>query len=406
VDIRKVLRRPSVRIGIGLLIGQGFVFAITPLLTRLYSPDQVGIATLILSVAGVAAVAATCRVELVIPSAGAEMVRTLVMIGVTTAVCVSIGVGVSGWFLARLKPLDAALLAAITLGMSATSLTLQLGARARLLQGVAVAKASQGLVQGTTQLAFGAVHWSNAGMSTGYALGYLAAACVQYRVLRTATAQIRRSKRTRISRTMILRLSALTLAGLVNASAVSALPILTQVLFGSSATGELAIAQRIAIVPASLLVATLLPIIAAEAGELVRRRKDTRQFINRWLLRLAPFGAAAALILALIPASWISGLLGDDWGGSAAYMRALAASIALQVAVGPLGQLLALQGRAVAQLVWDVARLCTLIAACLVSARASADPVTMVLVGSVTLALFYGLYAAVLYRRKTDDALK
>ena len=394
--MRAFFRKPSAQIIYGLIVGQAFVLAVTPILTRQFSTEEMGAAAVFLAVATIAATAGTVRLELLIPTAAAAALHWMARLALVVLACVGVIVGAGMTMFAGFDVVEGALLAVTTVAIGAVGLTMQLNARVGAFQGIALAKGGQGILQGGTQVLLGAASQTTYGIPIGWAVAYVGASAIQsisYRRARPSPARDHIRFRERL---LILRRGlALTASAIINVSAVSLLPLITGFFFGEHATGELSVAQRLAVAPAGLLVAALVPVAANSFGGLIREGQPINSAVRSWIARLLPFGAVFGIALVAVPEEWLRIFLGEGWEDVKGYLGALAAGIAVQVVAGPLGQLLALQGRAIAQFAWDAARLIALLLTTSAVALVSRDPVLTTFAGASVLAVFYVAFVVI-----------
>ena len=395
--MRGYFRKPSAQIVYGLIVGQAVVLAVTPALTRQFSPGEMGTAAVFLAVATIAATAGTMRLELLIPVAEAPAVRWMTRFALVVLACSGVFVGAGMSVFADFDLVEGVLLAVTTVGIGAVALTMQLNARVGAFRGIALAKGGQGVLQGSTQVLLGAASQTTYGIPVGLAVAYVGASAIQSFAYRRARPAPARDGNRSLDRSPIVRRGlALTAAAIINVSAVSMLPLITQFYFGEHVTGELSVAQRLAVAPAGLFVAALVPVAANSFGRLIREGQPINRAVRSWIARLLPFGAVFGVALVAVPEEWLRIFLGAGWGDVKGYLAALAAGIAVQVVAGPLGQLLALQGRTMAQFAWDAARFIALLLTTSAVALASGDPVLTTFAGASVLAVFYVAFVLIL----------
>lgn len=395
------LAAPSLRIFFGLAIGQGTVLLATPLLTRLYTPEQVGVSGAFLALASIAGTLATFRFETLIPGVHQQLVPWLIRRALTTAAVVTAIATLTYFLFFGYDPANASLFGATVAGLAGTALLMQIAARDQFLDGIPTAKAAQGVGQTSLQATLGFPAGSSIGLQAGIAGGYLLSAGIQMLFLRGAArpATPRDSVRPRKRR---LWRSALTLsvAAMINICTVWMYPLLMQHFFGSYATGQLTIAQRVGLAPAAMIVASLSPVIIGQLSALLRSEQGINHWMSRWMLRLLPLGALTFILMIFLPQGWISALLGPEWGLSGQFLAALGVMVASQLVIGPFGMVLVIQGRSEAQLVWDLSRLVVLLAATSAVALITADPVAMIWTASFVTAGFYGCYAFLIFKMR------
>ncbi|MBO3663532.1 hypothetical protein [Microbacterium stercoris] len=385
--------RPSAMIAIGLVVGQGAVYLATPLLSRIYSPEQIGTAAAVLAAGGVIGAVGTARLELLLSSAEDEEVRWLTRRASMLMIVMATALSPVAGLILGFSMLDTVFTALTAIGISSVGLSLQIASRLRELRGIAAAKAVQGVGQTAVQIALG-VPAPSVGMQTGAAFGLLAAGGVQAlsarRGLRALpAAKLKPGRGRQIVRSALM----LTAAAAGNATVVAALPMLTQGFFGAETTGQLAVAQRLALAPAGLAVAAVLPVVIAQFGAAARADLGaSRAVVIRWLRRLLPLGLVATAALLAAPLVPLSALLGPEWDGVGLYVAAMAPQIGAQLVAGPLSQCLVIQRRERTQLVWDMVRLAAVFGVAALVVLVGGDAVAMVSAVSIVLVLGYAVH--------------
>lgn len=409
---RRLSASPSLRIGVGLAIGQSVVYAATPLITRLYSTSEVGHGGLFLAAASILSAVSTLRLEVVLPRGDDQQARWAVALAVRSILVVAVVGGVAYAVSVRAASLTGGLLAAVTFGacvagLGLVALVTQWSARTNSLDGLAASKVVQGLGQTGVQLLLGASRFTAFGLQIGFAVGYLLSAGVQAgRSMGRGARMVAHRLPWAADRRSLLRHSLLlSVATLVNLATVWSYPLLLRWFYGVSEVGVLTVAQRLAIAPAGLAVAAITPVVAAAAGARLRAQEDVWPVARTWLLRLLPLGLVSGGVLLLLPADVLVDLLGPGWGAVRSYLVALSPLIGTLVVVGPVSQLLSASGYSGSQLAWDCTRFVAAVLAFAVAAELGAPPARATLYSSVVLAVAYVAYVAILHRR-LNDALR
>lgn len=396
----RLFRMNGVNIGLGLIVGQGAIVLSTPLLTRLYSPEHMGSAGIFLALASIVGTVATLRLELFIPSAPALEARVIARDAPLILSLVAVLAGLGFFFLFPGHLFNAILFSCTVAGLGGTQLSLQFAARHKALSGVAYAKAGQGLAQAGSQLVAGAMALTTFGMQLGYALGYSTSMLSQGIAARRAAPKLKEPSlvaRAEFFRRYWRRAAMLTLAALLNVFTIWMYPVLTQVFFGAVETGHVTVAQRFAIIPASLVVATVAPIVIGAAGDRIRHSLELSSLVRTWLVRLIPLGAVVSLVLFFVPQSWVILLLGAEWGPVGLYFQPMAVLVGSQLIVGPLSQILVIQGRTGLQFLWDLIRSLALLGVSVAVAVVTKDPVLMIWGASGVLAFFHLIYMFLIF---------
>lgn len=397
----RFVRSDALGIAVGLAIGQGVVLLATPLLTRLYGPEQFGALTLFITVATIAAVLGTLRLEVLMPGAEESDVPALAATAIMTVTATGIVLSLLGIFVFGQRLELMALLGLVIIAIGASAVLLQLAARVQRYRQLAASKAALGIVQVAFQSTLGLARFSGSGLIWGAFAGYCASLLIQYLGLRKVAAlKAIRAHRVDWARQLRIGRRALPLvfASVANVMSTSALVLATSAYAGAEATGQLGVAQRVALIPAGLAVASIGPVIAGVVGRAVRHGEDDAPAVKRWLARLVPLGLLAGGLMVAFQYLPTSILFGDEWDDLALYFLALAPSVAMQILAGPLSQVLIVRGRVRVQFTWEIARLGLVAAALLGAFLLSSTAVTFVALGSMALALGYAIQIVLVLR--------
>lgn len=300
---------------------------------------------------------------------------------------------------------NAAVFGLLCMVLSLLPLATQAAARVSSMTAVGVSKAAQGITQSVTQVFLSAMR--GFGLQVGFLVGYTAALTTIVLTLPFGRRPSKASWLAAVTRNSLKASSkrywkkslTLTLAAAMNSIAVIAPPILLAIIFSDAAVGQFAIAHRVAVLPAGLVVAALMPVIAMRVGDRLRNHHPLTPMLRRHVRRWAPLGLAVGIFPFLLPSGLVLLVLGQgEWRETLDYLQALAPLLACLTVVGPLGQVLSLSGRATAQLTWDISRTVLMIAGSLVVAFRYEDPVLTVWTISVVQALMYLVYGWIIVR--------
>lgn len=386
---RRAFKSPATRIGLGLAIGQGAIFASTPLLTRLYGPEAFGLMTVGLAIASIFATFGTFRLELVIPRLDDEDVSRAARLSVLTLSTAAVVCTAATHILIAPGVLESILVGIVAWLIGGAAVRQQRLIRFNDLRHIGSAKAAQGLGQVVTQGGLAHISPSAAGLLGGLTAGY----AISFSVLRSSQPRTKGPLRVwDFARTHMPRLVRLTIAATLNAVTVAFLPLLLTLYFGSATTGEYSVVHRIAIVPVGLAIAALSPVIIAAASSAIRAAKPTWRVIVAWLRRLTLAGLLAGSGIVLVPEPLLTSLLGANFQGAHRYLAPLALIVASQLVCGPLSTLLAVLERDRSQLLWDLMRFLAVAVSGVLTAALSRDPVVTVWMVSVIISVFYAGY--------------
>lgn len=399
--LRRLLAGPSAVILIGLIAGQGAVYAATPIIARLYTPSEVGLATLFIAAATTTGTVGIMRLDQRIASCEEDELSPIVRSALALAVLISLGSGV-GWYVLIGHDITAAVafsLTAFALGIS--PLASQLASRSRYFRGLGTSKALSGGVQATSQTGLGLMPVLSSGLLLGYAAGYWAGLLPLWGLLRRAFTTPSRSRW--ISRRTLRICLEFSVASLINSLVVAAIPILMATFYSSDAVGQYSIAQRIAVLPAGLVVAALTPVIAAGVGERLRSRAPIRPVLSAHLRRWGPAGILVCIFPWLIPSHLVTLILGSEWAPVTTYIRVLSPMIATQLVIGPITQVLMMTGRSRTQLLWDASRLVLVLAVASAVASLGGSAPAMAASISAAVTAFYLILALLAWRYSAES---
>ncbi|WP_168199750.1 lipopolysaccharide biosynthesis protein [Citricoccus sp. SGAir0253] len=398
---RRAFESPAARIGLGLAIGQGAIFISTPWLTRLYGPEAFGVMTVGLAIAGICATFGTLRVELLIPRLDESELANATRFSSLTLFAASLLGALAMYLSTRAGLLESALVGAVTFFLGGAAIYQQSRIRRNALGRIGSAKAAQGLGQVVAQGGFALVSPTGAGLVGGLVAGYGCA----FALLRAPRPRPNGDGSVAaFGRQNLRQMIRLTLSATLNSITVAFLPLLLSYQFGTEATGQFSVVQRLALVPVGLVLAALSPVIIATVSARLRTGKPTSVVVKTWIRRLSIVGAVAGAALVVVPQSWVAALLGAGFSASHAYFAPLAPMIASQLVCGPLSTLLAIFRRDRLQLIWDACRFAAVASVGVALGAMSHDPIVTVLGISVVITVFYVVYLVLLLRatRKSD----
>jgi len=389
--------RGVVAIAGGTAVAQAVGVLLSPIITRLYMPEAMGLWGLFVSFLGVAAVVATLRYEVAIVAASSEedalaLTRSSLVLGLVTGVLGAfvfellrrgnlLGYGAlptwSSWLVFPA-------LVALSWGMALRYYGVRQGAfglvgRFTIMQGVA-----RPLAQ--LLLAF----LGGAGLLLGEALGRFLGLTALLKILPKAAGPWFRPEvlaRYRIYPAVQLP------SGFLNKLALLApVPVFTA-LYGPAVGGSLALAQRVVGLPVSLIGTAVADVFYGQAAELAREKpRALRGFMIATALRLflvaLPFGLALWLLAPRL-STWI---FGSAWEEAGRMMAIMAPWMVAQLAVSPVSRAVFLSRWSWVKFAYDVFSL--LIFAFLITFRLDSREALIFL--SWSSATLYGVYFLVL----------
>ena len=364
-------------IAFGSALGQLAALAGAPFLSRLYSPADFGLFTVITSLAVTLAPAVAGRYELAVPLPRSDDdARALVATGFALSIATTATLVVIAWVIrspvadlldtpevARwlpLMPLLAATLAWFTL-LNQWALRLRryaVTARRNALQGVSTI---------ALQVTAGVAGAAGGGLIAGSIGGQLAGALSMVRG--SGLGPVPRQRIRAVARRYRRFPTLLAPAGVLNAAGIYAPALFVAALFGTSAAGSFGFTQRILALPVTLVGQAVGQVYLSELA-LSKRHHVAREraLFDEATRRLLALGTVGAVVLILL-GPWLFDLVfGPQWHTSGLLAQALAVSLAAQMVASPVSPTLIVYERTALQLAWDTSRLVVTCAAIVVPA--------------------------------------
>lgn len=365
----------------GTTLAQAVPVLVSPLLTRLYSPAEFGVMAMYVSLTAIGVVVATGRYELaiLIPSREREAFDLLVLAtGVAGVLCIAAGVGslilLAGWgqpawLAAKTHALGAwLLLLPLSIFLMATSQAFGYWAnRASRYGQIASSRVGQSLSMCGVQVAGGFAKAGDAGLVLGYVAGQTAANAVLAR-------RFLEENRTRLRRLSWARMIAVArrhrrfptfmVPGHLANTASSQLPVLMLGgLYGPSVAGFYALAERVLVLPSSIIGSAIGDVFRQKAAEAYNAQGNCRELFLRTFRKLALIALVPSLVAALA-GPWLFALVfGDYWREAGEITSLLSVMVFCQIVSTPLSQTVLLANMHRADMVWQFSRITLALAA-------------------------------------------
>lgn len=352
----------------GTAVGQLILVAATPLLTRLYSPTDMGIFGLFYSFLGVASVAVCWRLEWGVASAAGrrEAARLLLICLIlcvpmsallATALAALIAGDVLGF---GLLPVWSSPLAALALAATGAFVALRYWhVREQGFRAVSLATVWQAAGRVGTSIALGLAAAGSAGLMAGELAGRVLGIGGLWRRARTVLReQLAAGAGAGLAQQLRLgwRYPLVVLpSSLIDASA-AALPVpVIAYLFGAPAAGLFALVWRVASIPGALIASSVGDVFHAHAVEARQAGASAlRRLLLRTLGRLALLATVVYLPLCLL-SPWAFGFVfGPEWADAGRLMLLLFTMWWSATVVSPVSRLLIVIERPGLKLVFDL----------------------------------------------------
>lgn len=341
----------------GTVIGQFMIVAVSPLLTRLYDPDEFGTGAVFASLLAILSVGACLGIDQLVLATGSEADQQWVARRAVQAANVvglaSLPVGLLffglGWYGIALSMMLAVAVSAAGRFAALSQLAIAQGSYAQLGR----RSAYLGGVQATTQAGLGAV-WPTA---VSLAFGQAAARCVSIltvRRLRWSYASLKDNPRPTLRRGSI----GVSFSSSVIAALALQLPtIATSAVFGEDAAGQASLSQRVLGLPMTVIGTAVGQVFL---GQITKHRTDPairRGITRRFIILLSLLGAVFSSVIIVAAPATFEWIFGDQWRASGDIARATALAVGSQLVGSPLSYALVPLGGGRQFLIFIITRL-------------------------------------------------
>lgn len=403
----------------GSLIGQGVAFAVSPVLTRMYSTADFGLMTVFVSVISILGTAVLFRLDAAIPLPKDNRIAAGIAwwaLGLTVVGSLLIWL-LEPWVAAPLGRLFASpdlagvwwLVAAGTFMVGVDQVLLTWMVREKRYRALGLRNGLQGVAQSAAQVAFGPTAARSTGLLLGQVIGRIAAVGGLF-----SSGGLLRQRRPdrRLLRDSIARYRRFPLvsswSALINVLGQQAPFLVISAYYGNAVVGLLGLTIRVMVAPASLLGQAVGRVFQGEASAAIRDRdRPLRPIVVANVKVLAALGAPVAAIVMAFGPSIFRFVFGAEWTQAGTYAQILALGFLAQLAVSPVSQTLLILERQGTQLAWDAGRLIVAMGAPMAVAMMGADPIgAMVALSASYVVAYAGLYwVCVRASRAYDEAI-
>lgn len=346
-------------------LAQVISFASLPLLSRLFTPSEFGVFTLMIAVVAVIAPVATLRLEsaAMLAADGAEVrsvarnaITSIFVVGVGTLVVIQILEIIGLWSAGSVRA-SAIWVAGLVILTALFSLLSQLALRERMYALVARRNLYQAVATSAGQIGAGLISRMAVGLLAGYALGRVVALISLWRPTRMYFGRTDRADRRSAWRKYWRFPLVFTPSALLNALGSQAPVIFVVAWFGVSLGGQVGMAEKIVGVPLALIGAAAGQILEAEMSRAIR---EGNRGVLRLYLRSSAMLAAVATVCVVgfaVLGGWlIPILLGQEWSIAGTSVQILALSAGIRLIASPMSKIIILHQRSLANTVLDVVR--------------------------------------------------
>jgi O-antigen/teichoic acid export membrane protein len=351
-------RRPEGRYGkniarlvLGTALGQAIAVIASPVLTRVYAPNEFGLLAVYASIIGIIGSLASLSYHRAIPLPeieseaanvfGLSLLLVIVVTGLTTIATILVGSDIVSLLgVPELAP-HIWMIPLSVLGLASYEAVSQWSVRQKAFLNISRATVAKGAVQTGTQLILGFASLGPFGLLFGQLLGQWAGlGGLLRKLLRESHGEMR-------SISMIgMRAAALRYsnffkftspAALFNVVGRSAPPLVLAYFFGSATAGFFTLGERVLMIPITLLSKNASQVFVASAPEFHRRTRLGIE-VEHLFERMLKLGLAPTMILAVSAPILFAFVFGDQWVEAGHYVRWLSAwllFVFISVALAP-----------------------------------------------------------------------
>lgn len=367
--IRRLASHGAARIFVGSVIGQGLLLAVSPLLTRLYTPTDFAALTAFTALATVFGGVVTLSWEraIVVPRAEAQA-RALLLVGVLTVVLLGVAMTVLSALCGPL--LDSVfgttvfadffwLLPLTVVVMGLFALMSSWLVRLKRFGRLAGRNVLLGSSQAASSVLLGILGAGPVGLLSGMGIGRALALLGIVPWTRLSHPLRGQSKRRLVAVMRRYRRFPLiaTWSRVLNILGLQLPSLLLVAIYGSIEAGLYALTVRVLAAPVGMIVDAISQYFEGTFAARVRARSThLAGFILSISGRLFLVGLAPAAAVALFAPEVFAWLFGEEWRPAGVLAQIVVAFYLLQLAVSPISRALFVLEKQKTQLVWDVSR--------------------------------------------------
>ncbi|HUB12923.1 MAG TPA: hypothetical protein VMB34_13285 [Acetobacteraceae bacterium] len=362
----------------GTVAGQAISLAMTPLITRLFTPEQFGYLGVYNTALLTLGTIACLGLELAIPicMADAEYADLLALCGVALA-CVTTLVGLACWLVPAatlaqvslapladyrwLLPVGLALLGGYYVMVAAAT-------RAGSFREIASTRISQGISGPVSQLVLGLLGTGTPGLLGGYVIGQTSGTLLLLLDLLRRQRGLLRGITWRGIVAVARRYAGFPLlaswARLLDMATGTIVFVLFSDFYSSATVGFMFLSQRVLMRPLVIVSTSLLQVFTGEAGRAI---SQDPALLRRRFYQVVPrlFAMALAwILLGNLVATWAFPIFfGSVWGNAIPYLRAMSLAGLMQAVLHPVSTTLQMLEYQITAVAWQIGRLALVAAA-------------------------------------------
>jgi O-antigen/teichoic acid export membrane protein len=353
----------------GTAMGQAIAFIASPLLTRLYIPENFGYLAIYTSVLSTLVVIGSLRYQLAIPlpekdEDGFALLSLSCLILVTITTLLSLGLLL--WKEPLFTFLNAESLQKfwwlIPLGLFGAGLYQALSywsIRKQAYRNLSLTKLTQGISLVGVQIGLGFFKLGELGLIIGDIAGRTAGSSNLARLSLKGNVwqelSVERIKQNLIRYRRFPLLS--SVSALFNSAGLQLPSLLLLAFYGPQVAGWFALSQRVLGIPTTLLGTSVSQVYTGKAAQMARETPTSLlPLFQKTVSRLFLLALLPAIVLSIFAPQLSAFVFGQDWYRTGQYIQVLTPMFLAQLAVSPLSQTLIILERQDLQLIWDISR--------------------------------------------------
>ena len=382
--------------------------AAAPALTRLYSPEDMGLFGLFLSFVGIASVASALRYEVAIVAApsdeeAAALAKACLYLVILTSAAGAMVFEAFRRFdilkFGALPPYSSGLVAAALLGIGWGTVLRFWAVRQRCFRIVGRSTVYQGVLRPAAQITLAPL--GAGGLLFGEAIGRCLGLNAYRSIIRPLTsAHPPAPVLTAYSRYPLVQLP----SSLLNAVPMMLMVPMFTALYGTGVAGQIALAQRIAAVPMALVGAAIADVFYSHAAHIAQTTPERlRPFLLRSMLRFLFLISPVGILLFLAAPRLALVVFGEEWTMTGDMLSIMAPLLVIQFSVSCASRAIFLSTRQWLKLLFDLSAVAVML---LIWLARPAHWHSTILIFTVSSTILYLVYGLVLYFAASPGALQ
>lgn len=353
----------------GTALGQLIVLAVSPLLTRLYSPEDFGYLATYSSILGTILVIGSLRYQLAIPLPEKDedafallLISFMVLISVSAVASLILYSGKELLFtLLNSQPLQNFwwLLPLGLLGAGSYQALSYWSIRKNIYRNLSITKLTQAVGLVVTQVGFGFLNSGVLGLVAGDIIGRTAGSGNLARLTFKAGIWQKISlQRIRQNAWRYRHFPLLTSgSALLNSAGLQLPSLIVLTLYGPQVAGWFTLSQRVLGIPTTILATSVSQVYVGKAAQLARTApKELSSLFKQTISRLFLIALLPAFTLFILAPQFFTFIFSQEWFQTGQYTQILIPMFLAQFTISPLSQTLIILERQGLQLFWDVGR--------------------------------------------------